>query len=147
MHHPGHGRRKVRTTDRCGRTGRAISCMRLVETLDRSEREVWRVVKRCVRHQGRNFDLMLPKMGGRSFQVGGFDAHRTAVRRCFSGRAAAGPSRVGQCFAVAPQRTRLRYLNGLHRRRTWLCRKRLFRRDHVIWLREGCISMGLSKGR
>jgi hypothetical protein len=54
------------------------------------------------------------------------------------------PSRAGLCFAVWDRHPRLRYhLSGRLHRRTWLYSRRLFRHGHVIWLREGWISMGL----
>jgi hypothetical protein len=75
--------------------------------------------------------------------VEGVATHRTADRQCSLGRAAASPSRAGLCFAVWDQHPRLRYhLSGRLHRRTWLYSRRLFRHDHVIWLREGWISMG-----
>lgn len=146
MHHPGRGRQKARRTDRCGRTAQVISCMRLVEPLDLREHEVCRNVKTL--HTSWRANVKLPVefagAGSLGFEVGGVAAHRTAVRQCSSGRAAVNPSRVGLCFAVWDQHSRLRYhLSGRLHRRTWLCSRRLSRHGHVIWLREGLISMGM----
>lgn len=138
MRHPGHGRRKVRKTDRYGRTVLVISCRRLGQTLDL--REVCRVVKRCVRHRRRNFDTE----GDGRIVLKEEAAHRIAGRRCSLGRAAVDPSRAGLCFAALHQQARFRWcgggLNGLARHRhTSPCRMHLSHR-HVIVLQEGRFS-------
>lgn len=122
--------------------------MRLVEALDLREHEVCRNVK-TLRASWR-VDLKLPVefagAGSLKFKVEDVAAHRTAVRQCSSGRAAVSPSRVGLCFAVWDRHPRLRYhLSGRLHRRTWLYSRRLFRHGHVIWLREGLISIGMGE--
>ena len=103
--------------------------------------------KRCMRTSWRaNVKLPVEFAGAGSlkFEVGEVAAHRTVVRQCSSGRAAVSPSRVGLCIAVWDRHSRLRYhLSGRLHRRTWLYSRRLFRHGHVIWLREGLISMGM----